>query len=126
MCLKAYAYPPKRRTTKENANVWTDTLQVTEYKCIERQEKMNCGTGLQMAAKPDRSIVIQTKVRFAWRSLERVEAGLQSVRRAYCIQDYCVTGRHILQMRAAEMTDATSGRLSSEPLRRACPVASIK
>jgi hypothetical protein len=42
MCPKAYAYPPKRRTTKENANVWTDTLQVTKYKCIERQEKMNC------------------------------------------------------------------------------------
>jgi hypothetical protein len=62
MCPKAYAYPPKRRTTKEDANVWTDTLQAIKYKCIERQEKMNCGTGSWMAAKPDRSIVIWTKV----------------------------------------------------------------
>jgi hypothetical protein len=64
MCRKAYAYPPERRTTKENANVWADTLKVTKYKGIERQEKISCGTGLQLAAKPHRPIMILTNVRF--------------------------------------------------------------
>jgi len=60
MCPKAYADPPERRTTKENANVWTDTLQMTKDKCIERQEEMNRGTGLQITAKADWSIMIRT------------------------------------------------------------------
>ena len=45
MCPKTYAYSLKRRTTNENALVRTDTLQVTEDNCIERQEEMNCGIG---------------------------------------------------------------------------------
>jgi len=55
---KTYAYSLKRRTTNENAHVRTDTLQVTKDNCIERQEEMNCGGGLQMAAKADRLIMI--------------------------------------------------------------------
>ena len=36
----------------------TDILQMTKDKCIERQEKTNCGIGLRMATKADRSIMI--------------------------------------------------------------------
>jgi hypothetical protein len=84
--------PPKRRTTKENANS-DRPPQVTEYKCIERQEKINCGTGPYMAAA-DRSIVIQTKV-----DLPAFAGGVEAgpIRPPHLLHpDYCVTGRHIL------------------------------
>jgi len=62
MCPKEYADSPKRGSTKENADVWTDTLQVTKDKCVERQEKMNGGAGLQRATKADWSIVKRTQL----------------------------------------------------------------
>jgi hypothetical protein len=61
MSPKADVDSPKRGTTNENAIVRTNTLQVAKDECIERQEEMNCGIGLQMATKADRSILIRTK-----------------------------------------------------------------
>jgi len=76
MSPKAYAYSLKRRSTKDDANIWRDTLQVTKDKCIECQEEMNRRIGLRMAAKADRLIMIWTQVRITWRSLEGMKAGL--------------------------------------------------
>ena len=61
MRTKMYADSPKRRTTNENANFWTDILEVTKDTCIERQEEMHCGIGVHLAGKSDRLIMIWTK-----------------------------------------------------------------
>jgi hypothetical protein len=53
MRMKMYAGPLKRRTTKQNASVWTDTLQMTKNKCIKRQKKPNCGIGMKMTTIAD-------------------------------------------------------------------------
>jgi hypothetical protein len=69
---------------------------VTEDKCIERQEEMNCGIRLQMSAKADRPIMIWTKAGITRCSLETVEINLQSVRHTDRPQNGGVGCRHIL------------------------------
>jgi hypothetical protein len=97
MHTKVYADPLKCRTTKENANVWADILQVTKDKCIERQKETNCGIGLRMATKADRSIMIWAQPGITWRSLETVEVSLQSIRHSRRLQNDRVGCRPVLQ-----------------------------
>jgi hypothetical protein len=56
---KAYANPPKRRATNEDAIVWTNTLKVTKDESIERQKETIYRIGLQMSAKTDWAIMIR-------------------------------------------------------------------
>src|ERR1700733_9549774 len=96
MRTRMYADTSKCRTTNENANIWADTLQVTKDTCVERQKEMHRGTRVHLAGKSDWPIMIWSKPRISWRSLESVKVRFQSVRHTFPPKNGGVGCRYIL------------------------------